>query len=177
MRRYIRWIVGLALLGFVAHSVTVWAVPRVIMFVTMRKLARPEGVNHEVHAPPATESSRTVVMPSPDLLYTTCVFDISAGPVEVSAQVPSSYWSVALYASNSDNFFVVNDRNAPASGIVRLMLTKDPLQSTPQNGVLAVIPPPTTRGIVLFRTLVESADRLPEMQAAQQSMTCRSLTQ
>ena len=175
MNRYVRWILGLLALAYFAHAAAVWAVPRVIMAFTMRKLAGPAGVNHEVHAPLATESSRTVVMPGPDMLYTSCVFDVSKGPVEVSARVPATYWSVAFYASNSDNFFVLDDRHAPASGTVRIVLSADPLKAMPQPGVLAVIPPPTNRGVVLFRTLVESADRLPGMQAAQQSMTCQSV--
>ena len=35
--------------------------------------------------PPLTAQSRGIVLPSPDLLYSVCVFDVSQGPVRVTA--------------------------------------------------------------------------------------------
>ena len=60
--------------------------------------------------PPMTDASqRRVVMPSPDLLYATCAFDVRQRPLRIQAdpKLPG-YWSIALYAANSDNFFVLN---------------------------------------------------------------------
>ena len=58
-------------------------------------------------------TARRVVMPSPDLLYATCRMDLSQGPLRIQADPKTPrYWSIALYASNSDNFFVLNDRQA-----------------------------------------------------------------
>ena len=71
------------------------------------------GKNQTYFPAPVTASSRDIVLPSPDLLYSVCVFDVSQGPVRVTANPQlKSYWSVALYAANSDNFFVINDRKA-----------------------------------------------------------------
>ena len=51
--------------------------------------------------------------PSPDLAYSACVYDLSAGPIRVTAAAWDDYMSVSAFAANSDNFFVSNDREAP----------------------------------------------------------------
>ncbi|MFM7141423.1 MAG: DUF1254 domain-containing protein, partial [Alphaproteobacteria bacterium] len=44
-----------------------------------------DGWNVALAAPPTTSDSRTIVRPSPDLLYVACVYDLSKGPVLVRA--------------------------------------------------------------------------------------------
>lgn len=95
------------------HFLTIWAAPRLIMQVVMNG-SRAQALNMQNRAAfsyPITAASRDVVMPSPCYVALMCVFDLSKGPVRVSANPGlKSYWSIALYAANSDNFFVVNDR-------------------------------------------------------------------
>jgi uncharacterized membrane protein len=108
---------GLTLLAtaILVHLLVVWATPRLIMNRLMTgPAAQAMAMRNQAAFPPAVDASaRRVVMPSPDLLYSVNVFDVSAGPVRVRANpgLPS-YWSIALYAANSDNFFVLNDRQA-----------------------------------------------------------------
>ncbi|MCX7226176.1 MAG: DUF1254 domain-containing protein [Burkholderiales bacterium] len=97
---------GLTLLATatLVHLLVVWATPRLIMNRLMSgPAAQAMNMRNQAAFPPAVDATaRRVVMPSPDLLYSVCVFDVSAGPVRVRANpgLPS-YWSIALYAANS----------------------------------------------------------------------------
>jgi uncharacterized membrane protein len=127
-----------------------------------------ERANGVTLPPPTDHTQRRIVMPSPDLLYATCFFDLTDEPMRVTLSTDyPRYWSIALYASTSDNFFVVNDRSAP-DGRVELIVTAashDSATSIPQNSGTRVVSP-THRGMLLMRLLVNDD---PEVRAAAES--------
>ena len=108
-------VLTLAVTVILAHLLTIWAAPRVIMQILMHgPVAQNMNMHNQTAFPDAvTAKSRSVVMPSPDMLYSVCAYDLRQGPVHVQAAPQlKNYWSIALYAANSDNFFVRNDRQA-----------------------------------------------------------------
>jgi uncharacterized membrane protein len=164
----------LLVLGVAAavHVAFLFALPRLIVAYVIRELSAEVGLNAIVHRPLATSDWRSVPMPSPDLLYSACAFDVSQRPMVITAEVPDSYWSVSAYASNTDNFFVLNDRKAGAKP-VRVVLSGDPEFVDAQGGL--VVHAPTTRGVVLFRTLVRTKADVAAMEASQHAAHCTPL--
>ena len=146
----------------IVHLLAVWAAPRLIMRVVMHgPVAQTLNMqNQAAFPPPVTASSRSIVLPSPDLLYSVCVFDVSQGPVRVTAAPQlSSYWSIALYAANSDNFFVVNDRSAGAKPVDLWLVSErgnEAAQGIPPGSQVVVSP--STRGFLLMRVLTGNYD-------------------
>jgi uncharacterized membrane protein len=150
---------GLTLLStaLIVHVLAVWATPRLIM---NRLMSGPTAqamnmLNQAAFLPAVDASSRRVVMPSPDLLYSVCVFDLSVGPVRVRANpgLPS-YWSIALYAANSDNFFVLNDRQAGAAPVDLWLVSEGPNPRDPAVPPGArVVVSPSAQGFLLMRVL------------------------
>lgn len=166
-----RHLILAAIVGATAHALTVWAVPRLIMDRIIALGAADSGLeraNGVTLPPPTDHTQRRIVMPSPDLLYATCFFDLTDEPMRVTLSTDyPRYWSIALYASTSDNFFVVNDRSAP-DGRVELIVTAashDSATSIPQNSGTRVVSP-THRGMLLMRLLVNDD---PEVRAAAES--------
>jgi uncharacterized membrane protein len=98
------------------HGASVLLLPRFIMLRTMAGIVKMAGgANTITHAPRATWHSRGVVRPSPDLLYSICVYDLGAadGAVRVSTHdMPETYWSVSVFDANTNNFYALNDRQA-----------------------------------------------------------------
>ena len=150
---------GLTLLATVVlvHLATVWAAPRLIMQVLMHgPIAQTMNMqNQAAFPPPVSAASRTVVLPSPDLLYSVCVFDVTNGPVRIQANPAlQSYWSIALYAANSDNFFVVNDQQAQGSPVdVWLVYEGAKPQDMPVPQGSKVVVSPSRQGFLLMRVL------------------------
>jgi uncharacterized membrane protein len=147
----------LSVTAIIAHLALVWATPRLIMRHVMNS---PEAIemnmlNNAAFPPPVDASSRRVVMPSPDLLYSVCVFDVSKGPVRVTAQPGlKTYWSIALYGSNSDNFFVINDREAGNAPVDLWLVSEGPNAADPTVPTGAkVVVTPSEKGFLLMRVL------------------------
>ena len=147
--------------AILVHLAAVWAAPRLIMQVLMHgPMAQSMNMqNQAAFPPPVTAASRTVVMPSPDLLYSVCVFDLTAGPVRISANPQlKSYWSIALYAANSDNFFVINDRKMDGQPVDLWLVSETgtsdarPIPFTIPAGAQVVVSPSKT-GFLLMRVL------------------------
>jgi len=163
------WVLAIAA---VVHLAAVWAVPRVIM----RVLSNGLDAGGAVMLPPMTDAtSRRVVMPSPDLLYALCAYDVSDAPMRIQADPKApGYWSIALYASNSDNYFVLNDRRSEGRPV-------DLLLTGPGTDASAVAVPdgatrvssPTSHGVLLMRVLVaDYATQREQVEAARRTLRC-----
>jgi uncharacterized membrane protein len=157
------------------HAVAVWAVPRLIMQRVLSQLSTPPGEGPML--PPMTDHlQRRVVMPSPDLLYALCPFDLARRPMVVRADPAGAgaagYWSLALYAATSDNVQVVNDRQAAGRPLHLLLLGPDAPEPAAADGV-RVLRMPTTRGLLLMRVLVADPARDGQVaEAARRTLRC-----
>ncbi|HEY1077956.1 MAG TPA: DUF1254 domain-containing protein [Fontimonas sp.] len=121
------------------------------------------AINVSLPAQLPDASARIVVRPSPDLLYTACLFDVSEGPLHITAALPDSYLSVSGFGAETSNFFALNDRDAwsvdGAPGLLDITLAMTPARGT-EPGTTRHIQAPSPRGLVLFRMLVQ--DRAPD---------------
>ncbi|MCF8470769.1 MAG: DUF1254 domain-containing protein [Parvibaculum sp.] len=167
------WIAATLALAAAFHIVTIFGLPYAIMDRAMAGIASSAGgVNVPVYPERASAASRGIVRPSPDLLYTACVYDVSAQPVRLTSPVPDTYWSLSVFASNTDNFFVVNDRQVTSE---RIEIVLAPEGSPAANGDVPVIIAPSTRGIVLFRSLITSEDSRAAIDAMRRQAHCEPL--
>jgi uncharacterized membrane protein len=174
------WKSGLLGFGIIAVA-TYYAVlagtPYLIMWRTIGGVARQAGgFNKPLATKLPTAASRSIVKPSPDLLYTACAFDIAAGPVLIGGSPRETYWSMALYGSNTDNFFVVNDRQAQGEPVHIVLVTPDMRDRIPAKyKSLRIIEPPSNKGIALFRYLVLDLQDLAATEQIQKTAVCRQL--
>ncbi len=153
------------------HVASVVYLPDLIMARTMAKLAGAGGVNTMLHGARATDASRAVVRPSPDLLYSTCVYDLdkAGGRLRVHADgMPRTYWSVSAFDAHTDNFTVLDDRHA-RGGAFDVTLAGPDAVAHPGD-----IRSPTARGVILVRTLIESEARLAAIDAARRGARCEA---
>lgn len=178
-RRWLLWL----LLAAGSHALALWLLPHAVMRLAMSRLvaAAPEAPSlatpdasarggDALYPPLTTAASRLIVLPSPDLAYALCLYDLRDGPVDIDAQPDwPAYWSVALYADNTDNYLVRNDRIAASRPVHwRLALTKD----TPAAGRELVLAP-AARGMVLMRVLVtDRASQAATVAQAQRALQC-----
>ncbi|NBO74172.1 MAG: DUF1254 domain-containing protein [Gammaproteobacteria bacterium] len=167
MKRLHIHVVIAVVLGIAVHALTVWALPRLIMdrIITLgggdAQAQSGSRASSGVYLPPPTDhTQRRIVMPSPDLLYATCAFDLREGPLRIRmASGYPRYWSIALYASSTDNFFVVNDRKTAGQDIDLTLVGPRQADTASPGEVIS----PTERGFLLLRLLVNDD---PEVRAA-----------
>ena len=109
------WIAATILVAMIVHLGAIYLLPRVVM---MRALDRLGAANTMHVGKRPTAAARAIVRPSPDIVYATCPYDLSKGPLRVTAPViHTSYWSVSAFDANTNNFFVKNDQQTPADSI------------------------------------------------------------
>lgn len=172
-------ILTLATTAVLVHLGAIWAAPRLVMGVLLQGPQSRELNMHNqaAYPPPVDANSRRVVMPSPDMLYSVCAFDLRQGPLRIRANPRlDNYWSIALYGANSDNFFVLNDRQA-GSAPVDLWLVADAgnsAQGSPPSGAQVVVSPSRT-GLLLMRVLTgDYAAEKERVEAARRTLRCES---
>lgn len=132
----------------VSHLAFIHAAPRVMMGVAIKRIGAG-GANTWQFADRVTPLSRQIVRPSPDFAYSACSYDLSDGPVVITATPWNAYWSLSLYAANSDNFFVIDDREARYGAEITLVRSGRPHP----EGASMVVESPSARGIALIRRL------------------------
>jgi uncharacterized membrane protein len=169
--RWILWLAATLIVAAMVHMASLQALPRVMM---ARALARigPSNVMHYSERPNA--SSRVVVRPNPDMLSAFCPFDLSKGPVKLTARVPhSTYWSVSAYDAATNNFFVRDDRQIAGDSIEVVVLRRGmrlpPLGGAPEQAILIS---PTERGLFLVRVLIDDDAHIAALQAIQHQAAC-----
>lgn len=152
MRPWIGALLAFVLAGLAAHMLVLDRIPRSIMANTLDRLDRGgERVNSWIHPPGASPEQRTVVRPSPDLAYSLCVWQLDEAPLRISLPGWPTYWSLSLYADNTDNFAVWNDRDH-ADGIEILLV--GPGVEAPEAEAM-VVEAPSNRGVALSRRLLQ----------------------
>ena len=172
--RWIAWALFTVALAVAIHWALVRNAPEYIMSRAMSKMGA-RGANTISHVERATAASRTVVKPSPDLLYSHCVFDLSRAPLKVTTAAPAgTYSSVAFYAANTDNFYALNDTKTGGQPVTIVLLGQG--QSVPpQPEDTIIVGAPTPKGLVLFRTLINDDAREPELDRLRRAANCEPM--
>lgn len=166
--RLLPWVALTLVIAVIVHGATLVALPHFIMSQAMSKMG---AINTIHHGRRVDETSRGVVRPSPDLLYSSCPYDLSAGPLRVHAPVPpGTYWSVSAFDADTDNYFVRNDRQS--GGVVDFYVVHGAAALPP--GATTILSP-TRRGLLLFRTLINDGSHFASIDAARRLATCATV--
>jgi uncharacterized membrane protein len=170
------WVPTLAVLvvALVVHLVVVVSAPRVAMTVAGYRIAdRAGGTNAWLHAERVTPQTQEVVRSSPDLAYSACVWDLSAGPVRISAPTWDDYFSLSLYDSRSINFLVANNRDGE-DGVELLLATPEQAADLTGTGGVPTVTAPSTTGVALLRYLAPTPSAFTRADAVRRSAVCET---
>ena len=171
MRRWLAPIAAGAITAAIAWHAALVAAPFALMRIAMRRIAAGAPVNAFVHSPPPRADRQLVVRPSPDLLYSICVYDVSAGPVLVDVlPIARHYWSVSVFDARTDVAAVRSDRDTDG-GPARLALLGHG-QTAPAGYEPVALAYP--RGVALIRVLASGEDDVQEVEPLREQASCRA---
>ncbi len=107
-----RWFISLLVLAasaLAAHFVMLSSIPG---FIMKKANAVFESQGLPMHqwaiSPRQTPQTQRIVRPSPDLAYALCRFDVSEGPVLISAPGWDGYGSLSIFDDQTNNVFVAS---------------------------------------------------------------------
>ena len=170
-----RWL-GPALFGIAVAAVAAWIaliwIPHGLMTVAMDRLGQG-GINRMSHGNLATPDRQPVVRPSPDLAYSSCPFDLSAGPLAIDVTpVPGRYSSLSIFDAATDVIFVRNDVEAGGRPY-RIIVARDG-QKVPAGA--EVVRTRHDRGIALIRLLLKDPSEIGALDAVRRQSSCAPVT-
>ena len=150
----------------------VWREPRDIMARFETAVANAaDGYNTCFHRRTPTVRPGGIRRGNPDVLPSTLAYDLSAGPVLVSGRTWPAYWSLSVYQHNSDNIFVINDRELDSDEFA-IVLSEDPIEVA--ESAINVVSPSRT-GLVVIRRLATRDSTMDALRANQDLMECGPL--
>ena len=127
------WILGALLLGGIVHLSTVLAMPQAATQDAYSRLAPLTPANAVV--PLAAPSAQDATMPfmDPAFAVAVCRYDLSAGPLKLSAPLSQAYTSVTFYTRNSVAYYAINDRAAGRRAIELDLMTEEQRAQVPEE--------------------------------------------
>ena len=161
MKMSILWAVSGLMLGGIIHVASVLWVPLTAENDSWTQLAvlGPDNTLHNIA--PVKDGRTAVPDMDPNLRYAVCRYDLTDGPLLITAQVPLAYWSVALYDRRGVNYYALNDRLVAGRNITLWVATKRQLLAigpqspeTTETDERLLIGAPGARGFAVFRALM-----------------------
>ena len=172
MRRWLAPFLAFLVAAAVAYKVAFPVVSFGLMEGAVRRISAGEGLNAMRHGNLANPKNQPIVRPSPDLAYSSCPFDLSDGPLEITyVPAPDRYSSLSIFDARTDVVFVRNDRQA-GSKPVRVVVARTD-QATPRN--VETVRVGYDRGIALIRLLLNNPAEITALDAVRKQSRCRTL--
>lgn len=168
-------LLGCLVIAGVVHAGVVLAAPGFIMAKAMDRLSlNGSRVNVWTHAKRASPTQQPIVRASPDLAYSSCVWDLSGGPVRITAPRWDGYFSLSMFNANTDNFFVANDRNTRGPVDV-LLATRSQTKGLTAPAGSKVVVSPSVEGVALLRYLAPSPEEFARADAIRSRAVCEEI--
>ncbi len=171
MRGLKGFVIVTLILSAVFHVATIKAIPYVVMTVAKKKLMEREqvGVNEVAYKNLITEDERIVIRPSPDLLYSGMIFDVSKTALLISASVnEGQYWALNFYDMATNNFGIFDDRTIK-NGEFEIILAHEGFEINNTHGYKVLWSSGNT-GIMLNRIVVPDRSVIGEYQKLQHTL-------
>lgn len=170
-----RWFVPL--LVFAATAAAAWyGMLAVVTFGLMegavQRISADGGLNRMRFGNLSSPENQPIVRPSPDLAYSSCPFDLRAGPLLIDyVPVPGRYSSLSVFDGRTDVVFVRNDVQAGGKP-VKVAIARDG-QKVPAG--IETVRVKYDRGIALVRLLLANPAEIGALDAVRKQSSCRPL--
>lgn len=141
----------------ILHILTTLATPAMTTTTAYARLRHlPVNVMHVL--PPMTPETQPLPFLGPDARYAICRFDAGTSPVALKASLPGKGWTLALYSTDGDNFYVAAGSEGKSTDLSLLLVTSDERftgLSPEAKGQISArqtsVPIPTHQGIAVVR--------------------------
>ena len=179
MKGLLFWTVAILLLAGVVHLGYVLIVPQLDMRAAIDELRKLTGSG----ALTVLSRDDSIRVMGPDgrwLVHALCVYDLSEGPLAVSATIPASYWSMAIYSASGETFYSLNDRQADVDQVdLMIRQSSAPLLGEDQELVLPegdvfTVRAPDPKGVVVMRALAGEPAEYERASRILARSSCRS---
>jgi uncharacterized membrane protein len=178
MIRWLLWGLGGLLLGGLVHLATVLLLPRVATQNAYSRLLAMSPVNTVAPIPDPTPERAPLPFMDPALAAAVCRYDLSNGPLKLTAPVTPAYTSVSFYTRFGVAYYAINDRAAGRRVIELDLMTVEQRAQLPEDEEVTaadrlIVESPTDTGLIVLRALAPEPGLMPNVRAALAAARCR----
>jgi len=176
----IRWFVMIftgVVLGGIVHLVTILYLPRTASVDAYARIAPIAPVNAMTPLPQPTPEKALMPFMDPAFAGAVCRYDLSAGPMKLTAPVSQAYTSVSFYTRYGVPYYAINDRAAGRRVIELDLMTPAQHAQVPEDEEVTaadrlIVESPTLTGLILVRALAPEPSLMAMAQRAVAGATC-----
>ena len=172
-RGRIRWITAVIVAAGVVHAVAIVGFPRMMMAISHAVIVRMAPVNTLYHAPRVTGENQAVIRSSPDLIYSACAFDLTDGPLRITAPLTGHYMGLSCYGNDTNCFYARNDQQVGEGGFDFVLV--GPADDPPTGVDAEIVRAPSSRGVLLFRNFSGNGEHIDVIESARRKAVCEKL--
>ncbi len=183
--RLLSWRAILAgiLAGGIIHIIAVLAIPYIASTSAYVQLSPILPLNKLMIAPVANARSTLMPFMTPDVRYALCRYDISRGPVRISASLLDPSWTLALYTPQGDNFHTVTGLNSRQNNVSFDLIPPAPkflgifTTSARTASDRVTVNVPQKIGLMVLRAPISGAAFTQEVETTLKLTKCRRVSQ
>jgi uncharacterized membrane protein len=171
-----RTFVAAALAGGIVHICATFATPLMGSGNAFKKLSDTLPLNTMVVLPPSAPGRQAVPFTPPDALYAMCRYELTGGPVNVTAVVADTGWVLSLHTPQGDNFYVMPRQLLRRDQVSFLVVPagygepgRTPKVVNPTDTQVAS---PTSEGLIVVRAPLKGVAWQAETEAALRRSSC-----
>ena len=153
------YIVLCVVLAGLIHIVAVLTLPALAPKNAQARLAALGPANTMIELPAAAPGRQAMPMMAPDVRYAFCRFDLTNGPIRLSATIADDLWLIGLYTAEGDNFYAVAGADSPET-----------------SEEILVVNSPVTEGIAMIRAPLKGPSRAERADEALKTTSCGPYT-
>jgi len=178
MIRWLLWTIAGVVLGLVVHLSTILFLPRTAVNDAYSRLLPITPVNAVVALPQPSAESAVMPFMDPSFATAVCRYDLSVGPLKLTAPVSQAFTSVSFYTRYGSAFYAITDRAAGRRTIELDLMTAAQRKLIPEEEDVTsadrlIVEAPTTTGLILIRALGPEPSLLAMAQRAVASAKCQ----
>jgi hypothetical protein len=162
-------VAGLA--GLAGWALANQAIPVVATDTLFARFQKAGAKVNRLSPPPVRNARRNLVpMDNADTLTRSVIIDLKDGPLLFEADVPAGaeYWSVSLFAHNTDTFFVASDRTTGPGPYRLIIRARD--QAQPGVPADATAVSPSRKAFLIIRAVMPDRNDAIGVEALRQTL-------
>ncbi|MBX9588134.1 MAG: DUF1254 domain-containing protein [Hyphomonadaceae bacterium] len=161
------------LLGGVLHILATFAAPLVSRGNAYQQLRAVLPLNQMVVLPAPSSSKQILPYLQPDVLYAMCRYELTGGPVSVTAAVSGPGWVLSLHTPGGDNFYVLPGQQLRRREVSFLLVPSgDPAHARRAGPTDTQVASPSTEGLIVVRAAITGLAWVAETEAVLRKSSC-----
>ena len=182
MMRWLLWTLAGVILGGIVHLATILMLPRTASQDAYLRLSPITPVNAMTPIPRPTPAKALLPFMDPAFAVAVCRYDLTNGPMRLTAPVSQAYTSVTFYTRLGVAYYGINDRAAGRRSIDLFLMTKQQHDDMPEEEDVTaadrlIIDSPSTTGLIVLRALAPEPGLMPMAQASVAAARCLTQSQ